>query len=152
MAVGSSLRHSTVERDATPKPCTIQPPRACHEPKTAVRIGSRPGAGGQHEQGYVRTAYQGDIGHVVDDHARVLLDVFGHAADVGLEHVVAVQEGHLAVRLDPDLVQRVLRHVVERGHVEPELAGLGELADARAQAQQVVPRHIGGLEHDRLAG
>ena len=47
-----------------------------------------------------------------------------------LDDVAAVQEGHLAVRLDPHLVARVLRQDRERRDVQPELEGLGEFACA----------------------
>ena len=58
-----------------------------------------------------------------------------------LEHVVAVEEGLLGRRLEPHLVLRVLRDVVEAGDVQAELLRLRELAERRAEADQLLPRH-----------
>ena len=58
----------------------------------------------------------------------MLRAVLGPTADVGLDDVAAVEEGHLAVGLNPDLVARVLREDGEGRDVEAELARLGELA------------------------
>lgn len=64
--------------------------------------------------------------------------VLGPAAHVGLDDVAAVQEGHLAVGLDPDLVARVLGQDRQRGDVQPELARLGELAEADAEGDELL--------------
>lgn len=72
------------------------------------------------------------VGHAVDDDPLVAGAVVGPAADVGLDDVAAVQEGHLAVGLDPDLVPRVLGQDGQRRDVQPELARLGELACCRS--------------------
>ena len=66
--------------------------------------------------------------HAVHHDALVLGAVLGPAPDVGLEHVAAVQEGHLAVGLDPELVARVRGEDRQRGDVETEFEGFGELA------------------------
>lgn len=66
--------------------------------------------------------------------------VFAPPANVRLDKVPAVQERHLAVLLDPHLVPRVRRNHLQRRDVQPELARLGELAHARPQREQVVPR------------
>lgn len=50
----------------------------------------------------------GRVVHRHDDHALVLRAVLGPPAHVGLDNVAAVQEGHLAVGLDVDLVAGVL--------------------------------------------
>lgn len=71
---------------------------------------------------------EGHVVHVVDDDALVLGAVLGPAADVGLDDVAAVEEGHLAVGLDPDLVAGVLGEDGEGGDVQAELARLCELA------------------------
>lgn len=47
---------------------------------------------------------------------------------MGLDDVAAVEEGHGAVLLDPDLVAGVLGDDGEGGDVQTELARLGELA------------------------
>ena len=62
--------------------------------------------------------------------------------------MAAVGEGALAVGLDPHLVARVRRHHVQRRDVQPELARLGELADAGAQRQEVLARYRGGQVGD----
>lgn len=45
----------------------------------------------------------------------------------------------------------VLRQVLQRRDLQPELARLGELAEAGAQRAQVVARHVGRLAHHVLA-
>jgi hypothetical protein len=70
--------------------------------------------------------------HVDDDDALQARAVLGVAADVGLDDVGPVQERLLAVGLDPDLVARVLGQHRERRDGQPELARLGELAQAGA--------------------
>lgn len=62
-----------------------------------------------------------------------------------LEHISAVQERHLAVRLDPHLVPCVRRNDAQRGDVEAEFSGLGELSEADAEGEEVVARN-GGRE------
>ena len=54
--------------------------------------------------------------------------VLGPAPDVRFEDVAAVEEGHLAVGLDPELVARVGGEDGEGGDVEPEFEGFGEFA------------------------
>ena len=66
--------------------------------------------------------------HVVDDDALVLGAVVGPPADVGLDDVAAVEEGHLAVALDPYLPAGVLAEDGEGGDVQAKLARLGKLA------------------------
>ena len=74
----------------------------------------------------------------------MLHHVLGPAPDVRLQHVAAVQEGHLALRLDPDARARVRRDHVQRRHVQAEGAGLGEAAEAGAERGQLGARHVGG--------
>jgi hypothetical protein len=66
--------------------------------------------------------------------------IFTPPSDMRLEHVAAVQEGHLAVLLDPNLVSRVRGDYTERGDVQAEFACLGEFAQADAQREEVVAR------------
>lgn len=61
-----------------------------------------------------------------------------------LDHIAPIQERHLTVRLDPHLVARVRRNHVQRRDVQPELARARELAQARAQREQVGARDRGG--------
>jgi hypothetical protein len=70
--------------------------------------------------------------------------VLGDATQVGFEHVVPVQVGHLAVRLDPHLVLGILGQVVQGSDVKLELAAFGELAKAHAEGEEVVTGHAGG--------
>lgn len=63
--------------------------------------------------------------------------VVGPAADVGLDDVAAVQEGHFAVGLHPDLVPGVLGEDGQRGDVQAEFARLGELAEADAEGDEL---------------
>ena len=54
--------------------------------------------------------------------------VIGPATNVGFHDVAAVEEGHLAVGLDPDLVAGVFGEDGEGCYVESEFSGFGELA------------------------
>lgn len=63
---------------------------------------------------------------------------------MGLDHITAVQERHLAVGLDPHLVARVRGDHVQRCHVQPKFARLGEFAQAGAEREQVRPGDGGG--------
>lgn len=71
--------------------------------------------------------------HGQDHNPRMLGTVLAPPPDVGLDDVAAVQERHLAVGFDPQLVARVGRDHVERRDVQAELARLGELAHAGAE-------------------
>jgi hypothetical protein len=58
----------------------------------------------------------------------VLWAVFGPPPDVRFEDVAAVEEGHFAVGLDPELVPGVGGEDGEGGDVEAEFEGFGEFA------------------------
>lgn len=60
-----------------------------------------------------------------------------------LDDVVAIEEGHFASSLDPDLVLGVLGHDIETGDAESELAGFGELSDVDACAQELLFGDVG---------
>lgn len=51
---------------------------------------------------------EGRVGHIVDDDTLVARAVVRPAADVGLDDIAAVKEGHFAIGLDPQLVPRML--------------------------------------------
>mmetsp|Transcript_19902 Transcript_19902/g.50288 ORF Transcript_19902/g.50288 Transcript_19902/m.50288 type:complete len:492 (+) Transcript_19902:577-2052(+) len=85
-----------------------------------------------------------DAVHVQHHHAGVLRRVLRYPAKTDLGDVVAVQERHLRVGLDPHLVLGVLGQKVEAVDGEVELARLGELAEQRAERDELVAVHIGG--------
>jgi hypothetical protein len=58
----------------------------------------------------------------------VLWAVFGPTTDVRFEDVPAVEEGHFAVGLDPELVAGVRGEDGEGGDVEAEFEGFGEFS------------------------
>ncbi len=58
----------------------------------------------------------------------MLRAVFGPTSNVSLDDVASVQEWHLPVGLNPDLVTSVLCEDWKGGNVKAELEGLGELA------------------------
>ena len=70
--------------------------------------------------------------------------VLGPAANVRLDDVGPVQERLRAVVLDPDLVARALGDDGQRRDVQAELARLGHLAEAGAQAEERVAADAGG--------
>ncbi len=88
---------------------------------------------------------QWQVRHGVGDDALVLVRVLRDPAQAGLDHVVSVEELLLRRRLQPDLVLRVRRQVVEGGHVQTELARLRELAEAGAEREEVGPGAMGSL-------
>ena len=62
---------------------------------------------------------------------------------------MAVEELLLGRLFEPDLVLGVGGQVVQGGDVEAELARLGELAEARAERDQLLATVVGGLERER---
>lgn len=134
MPVGSRRRASAVEREVTPKPCR----RSVNCPFPLRECGG------------VAT-YQGSVVHAVNHHALVLRAVLTPATNMCLENIAAVEERHLAVGLDPDLVAGVGRDGVEGGDVQAEFAGLGELANAGAEGEEVGAGDAGGQVGDALA-
>lgn len=92
----------------------------------------------------IQRTYQRRIIHRQDHDATMLGTILAPAADMGLDHVAAVEEGHLPVGLDPHLVAGVRRHHVQRRHVQPELARLGELAETGAEREQIGSGDGGG--------
>ena len=89
---------------------------------------------------------EGEVAHGVDDAALVLLRPLRDPAQAGLAGVVAVEELLLRGGLEPDLVLGVRREEVEGGDVETELLRLGELAEAGAEGDEVLPRAVRGLK------
>ncbi len=85
MAVGSSFRVSTVDLAVTPKPCSMVSIGECVEEDMT---------------------YKWDIVHAEHDHSLMLWRVLRDAAQVRLEYMVAIQEGHFTIRLDPHLRRR----------------------------------------------
>ena len=76
--------------------------------------------------------------HRVNNDALVLRAVLAPTSNVSLDDVTTVEEGHLSVRLDPDLCASMRSDNVQSGDVKAEFASLGQLADAVSKAQQVV--------------
>lgn len=68
-----------------------------------------------------------------------------------LEHISAVQERHLAILLDPDLVPGVRGDYGQGGDVKSEFARLGELSEADAEREEVVARNRRGEVGKRFA-
>lgn len=83
--------------------------------------------------------------HGVHNNSGMLWNILAHAADMGLEDMVAIQVRHLTVLLDPDLELGVLGQNVERRDVQTELAGLGELANTGSERHEAVPGHTGSI-------
>lgn len=71
---------------------------------------------------------QRDVVHGIDNQALVLGAVFRVSANVGLDDMSTVEEGHDSVGADPELVSRVLGEDGEGSDVDAEFARLGELA------------------------
>ena len=88
-----------------------------------------------------------EVVEVVDADRSVLGDVFGHSGDVGLDDVVAVEEGHFASSFDPDFMFGVLGDEVEAGDAESELSGFGELADVDSGAEQFFFGDVGAQSY-----
>lgn len=58
----------------------------------------------------------------------MLRTILRPSANVCLDNVTTIQERHLSIGLDPDLVACVLSEDWESGDVKTEFASLGELA------------------------
>ena len=76
-----------------------------------------------------------NIRHIVHDDPGILWRRFCYPRHARFQDVVAIQEGHFRVGLQPDLVLGVLREVVQSCDVQAELATLGELANARSKVE-----------------
>lgn len=61
-----------------------------------------------------------------------------------LDNIPPVHEWHLTIRLDPHLVSRMRRNHLQRRDVNAKLPGLGELAHADPQRQEVAPGNRSG--------
>lgn len=74
------------------------------------------------------TKTQRGIIHAIDNNTLVLRAVLGPTSNVCLDDVATVEEGHLAVGFDPDLVAGMLRQDWKSGDVEAEFESFGEFA------------------------
>ena len=79
-----------------------------------------------------------NIGHIVHDDSSILWRRFRYPRHARFEDVVAIQEGHFRVGLQPHLVLGILREVVQGCDVQTELAALGKFSNACSEVQQVV--------------
>jgi hypothetical protein len=84
-----------------------------------------------------RKKYECDIIQAEHDHPLMLGGIFCYSTKVCLEDVVAIQEGHFAVGLDPDLVFRILGDLVESSNVELEFAAFAEFSEAGTKGDEV---------------
>lgn len=91
-----------------------------------------------------------EVIEIVDAYRGILWDVFGHSGNMGLDDMIAIQEGHFASSLDPDFMFGVLGNEIETGDAEAELAGFSELADVDAGSKEFFFGDVGG-EGNELA-
>lgn len=66
------------------------------------------------------------------------------SSNVCLDNVATVQERHLSVLLDPDLVSGVGCDDIEGSNVQSELSSLGEFAQAGTEGEKRVARDGSG--------
>ena len=107
--VGSSLLPSAVERAVTPNPYILV------SDLVSFFV-------------VCPSTYKRSVVHAQNHYTLMLRAVLTPAANVRLDDVSSVQEGHFAVRLDPDLVPGVRRNNVQRRDVHSEFSSLGELS------------------------
>lgn len=81
---------------------------------------------------------QWGVVHRVHYHTLMLWAILRPSSNMRLDDMPSIQERHLSIRLDPDLVARVLRENWKCGDVKSELSGLGEFTQASSQRQQLV--------------
>lgn len=81
----------------------------------------------------------------------MLRGILCNATNVSFDNVVSIQEWHLAVGLDPDLVLGVLCNVVQASDMQAELPSLCELSKADSERDQLVPSNASSLSHQLLA-
>lgn len=55
--------------------------------------------------------------------------------------MTTIQERHLAILLDPQLISSMRRNDIQRSDVQPELAGLRELADTSTEREELMARY-----------
>lgn len=87
---------------------------------------------------------QGQIIEVKHADGSILRDILSHPRNVSLDDVIAVQVGHFAVTLDPNLMPAIFGEVVEAGDVKPELAALRELAHQQSSREHLFLGDVGG--------
>lgn len=75
--------------------------------------------------------------HAVNHHTAVLRTILAPPTNMSLDHVPSIEERHLSIRLDPELVPGIWRNNGKAGDVQPELASLGELANHGSDGQKV---------------
>lgn len=84
-------------------------------------------------------AYQRRIIHVKHHHTLMFRTILTPPPNMRLDNIPSVHKWHLAIRLDPHLVSRMRRNHLQRRDVNAKLSGLGVLAHADPQRQEVVP-------------
>lgn len=97
------------------------------------------------------TETQGNVTHGVDYHTVVCVGTLSDPCKTRLEHVVAIQELLFCAWFEPHLLFRIRCHVIQGGDVQVKLARLGELAEASAHADEVLPSYVVGQLHDLFA-
>lgn len=84
---------------------------------------------------------QRDVSHGIHHHSLILRSIFCDSSQARLQHMVPIQERLLCSRLDPHFILGIGSEVIQRGDVQPELAGLRELPEAGSQRHQFVGRY-----------
>ncbi len=67
-----------------------------------------------------------NVSHGKHNHTCILRDPLRHSPQARFDNIVAVEEAHLTLGLDPDFVGGVLGEVVEEGDADVEFLGLRE--------------------------
>lgn len=68
--------------------------------------------------------------------------ILSHLINMSLEDMISVHVRHFRRILQPNLVFRVLRQVVEGSDVQGEFAAFGEFTEANTDRSQIIAAHI----------
>lgn len=82
--------------------------------------------------------YQRSIVHAQDNDTGMFWALLAPSANMSLDDVTSIQERHLSIRLDPDLVSSMRGNDIEGGDVQSELARLCELAETGTEGEEGV--------------
>ena len=129
--VGSNLRASAVDLALTPNPYITKKVSPAQFINTFLSLSIFTLVSQPRLLFFVSSStYQRRIIHTQHHHTLMLRAILAPPPHMRLEHIAAVQERHLAILLDPDLVAGVRCDYAEGGDVETEFPGFCEFSKA----------------------
>lgn len=75
--------------------------------------------------------------HAVNHHTAMFRTILTPPTDMSLNHIPSIEERHLSIWFNPELVSGIWRNDGKTSDVQPKFASLGELADHGPDGQEV---------------